>query len=91
MKNKRLKFIGIAIVVVLVLIICLALVLDRTRGPNSYVGLTEAQAVERATDRHQQFRIVRRDTENMSITDDHRSDRINFEIDNGKVIKVRRY
>ena len=65
--------------------------MQKTTGPNSYIGLTESQAIERAYSRDIEVRIIRRDSESLPITDDYRSNRINFEIDNGKVTKAERY
>lgn len=87
MKSKRLRYAIATILMLVTLSVSLKLINNKPYGPNSYVGLTESQAITRARNRDQKFRIVRRDQEQIFITDDIQPDRINFEISNGVVTK----
>jgi hypothetical protein len=51
----------------------------------SYVGLTKKEAIARAEASDTQWRILREDDEVFMATQDFVEDRVNFEIDNGKV------
>lgn len=55
---------------------------------DTYIGLTEEEAVARAEKVNVTFRIVRRDGESFPITMDYSADRMNFEIDDGRVTKA---
>jgi len=66
----------------------------RTKSPvtvDGYVGLTEPKAVQRAKDRNEPYRIVRRDDKTSAITLDLQPNRVNFEIDDGIVTKAEYY
>jgi len=52
------------------------------------VGLVQTEAIARAEDAGFRTHIVRRDKENFGGTGNYRIDRLNFEIDNGKVTKA---
>ena len=54
----------------------------------SYVGLTKKEAIAKAEASDTQWRILREDKESFPATQDFVEDRINFEIDNGKVTKA---
>jgi hypothetical protein len=54
----------------------------------SYVGLTEKEAIAKAEASDTPWRILREDKEVFMVTQDFVEDRINFEIDNGKVTKA---
>ena len=50
-----------------------------------FIGLTEDHAITTAGKLAIVPRIVKRNQENFMLTEDHRHDRINFTIENGKV------
>jgi hypothetical protein len=54
----------------------------------SWVGLTKKEAIAKAEAEDRQWRILREDDETFMATQDFVEDRINFEIDNGKVTKA---
>ncbi len=54
----------------------------------SYVGLTKKEAIAKAEASDTPWRILREDKEVFMVTQDFVEDRINFEIDNGKVTKA---
>jgi hypothetical protein len=54
----------------------------------SYVGLTEKEAIAKAEASDTPWRITREDDETFLVTQDFVENRINFEIDNGKVTKA---
>lgn len=57
-----------------------------TNGPTrSYLGLTKKEALARGRAMGLRTRILREDLESFPITKDLRQDRINFEIDKGRV------
>jgi hypothetical protein len=55
------------------------------RDPQSYVGLTEAEAIERAQAGGLVHRVIRRDGSRPPSTDGYNTNRVNFTIDNSKV------
>lgn len=52
---------------------------------DTLVGLTVAQAEQRAEAAHKTTRVAVRDGEHVALTMDYRSDRINLIVDDGKV------
>jgi len=56
--------------------------------PNSFIGLTEMEAVEAATRLELPNRIVERDGKNFPVTRDYRPNRLNFVIEKGLVTRV---
>ena len=61
---------------------------DTTLGPgkeSDYVGLTKAAAIAKAKDQGRPYRITREDDELFPGTLDYNPDRVQFEIDDGKV------
>jgi len=54
----------------------------------SYVGLTKSEAIAKAKATNTPSRITREDKEIFPVTQDFVENRINFEIDNGKVTKA---
>ena len=54
----------------------------------SYVGLTKQEAIAKAKATDTPWRITREDKETFMVTQDFVENRINFEIDNGKVTKA---
>ncbi|HEX8182244.1 MAG TPA: hypothetical protein VF575_01425 [Candidatus Saccharimonadales bacterium] len=59
-----------------------------TTTADAYVGLTEKEAVARAEKDNVTYRIVRRDSESFTSTMDYSADRMNFEIDDGRITKA---
>ena len=59
-----------------------------TTGAESYIGLSEEDATEKARAEGYDHRIVARDGEEFMVTMDYREDRINFSIENGRVVKA---
>ena len=57
-------------------------------SPSSYVGLTKKAAIDKADANDVTWRILREDDEQFPATMDYNPERINFEIDNGKVTKA---
>jgi hypothetical protein len=55
------------------------------RDAQTYIGLTEAEAVERAEAGGLEHRVTKRDGGGPANTDDLHSNRVNFVIDDGKV------
>lgn len=89
MSKKHRIFITVSIA--LTLFVAGVFYLNKSRGPGSYIGLTEAEATKRAEERGYGVRILRKDNESFSHTDDIQRDRINFEIDNGIVTNTELY
>ncbi|GHC53781.1 hypothetical protein GCM10007100_20070 [Roseibacillus persicicus] len=59
-------------------------------GPTrSFLGLTKKEAMSKARELKLKPRIVREDMERFRMTKDLRSDRINFELDNGEVTSAK--
>jgi len=54
----------------------------------SYVGLTKKEAIAKAEASDTPWRILREDKETFMATQDFLENRVNFEIDNGKVTKA---
>jgi hypothetical protein len=54
----------------------------------SYVGLSKQEAIAKAKTTDSPWRITREDKETFLVTQDFVENRINFEIDNGKVTKA---
>jgi hypothetical protein len=54
----------------------------------SWVGLTKKEAIAKAEAEDRPWRILREDDQTFMATQDFVEDRINFEIDNGKVTKA---
>ena len=54
----------------------------------SYVGLAKQQAIAKAKATDTPWRITREDEEVFMVTQDFVENRVNFEIDNGKVTKA---
>ena len=54
----------------------------------SYVGLTKQEAIAKAKATDTPWRITREDQEVFMVTQDYNPERVNFEIDNGKVTKA---
>ena len=54
----------------------------------SYVGLTKKEAIAKAEASDTPWRITREDKETFMVTQDFVENRVNFEIDNGKVTKA---
>ena len=54
----------------------------------SYVGLTKKEAIAKAEASDTPWRILREDKEVFMATQDFLENRVNFEIDNGKVTKA---
>lgn len=61
------------------------------RNMDTYIGLTETKAIERAEDGGLEHRIVERDGESYPITEDLNYDRVNFTIMDTKVTKAEIY
>jgi hypothetical protein len=59
-----------------------------TPSEQSWVGLTKKEAIAKAEASDTEWRILREDKESFPATLDFVEDRINFEIDNGKVTKA---
>ena len=57
-------------------------------SPSSYVGLSKKAAIAKADANDVTWRILREDDEQFPATMDFNPERINFEIDNGKVTKA---
>lgn len=57
-------------------------------SPSSYVGLTKKAAIAEAEADDVPWRILREDGEQFPATMDYNPERINFEIDDGKVTKA---
>lgn len=57
-------------------------------SPSSYVGLTKKAAIDKAEANDVPWRILREDDEQFPATMDFNPERINFEIDDGKVTKA---
>lgn len=89
--RKRTKIILISVAAVFLIALGALALVRHAYSPGSYVGLPESQAVERAIDRGLGARIVERDGVPLFITDDNRNDRINFTIENSRVIKAEVY
>lgn len=89
--NKKLKYIVITVFVMTALGIGFVATRQKSASPDGYIGLTESQAIDWATNNGLEYRVTRRDTESLPITDDFRNDRVNFELDNGKVTKASRF
>jgi hypothetical protein len=56
--------------------------------PDSYLGLAEKAAGEMADKAGLKWRVIEVDGESRPVTMDHRPDRLNFAIKDGKVIRV---
>src|SRR5438309_2004329 len=54
-----------------------------------FVGLTKKTAIAKAEDERRPWRIAREDGERFLLTQDYNADRVNFEIDNGKVTSAK--
>jgi hypothetical protein len=54
----------------------------------SYVGLTKKEAIAKAEASDTPWRITREDKEVFMVTQDYNPERVNFEIDQGKVTKA---
>ena len=54
----------------------------------SYVGLAKQEAIAKAEATNTPWRITREDQETFLVTQDYNPQRINFEIDRGKVTKA---
>ncbi len=54
----------------------------------AYLGLTEQEASVKAKEAGLPWRVVEVDGESRPVTMDHRPDRLNFSLANGKVIRV---
>ena len=54
----------------------------------SYVGLTKKEAIAKAEASDTPWRITREDDESFMVTQDFVENRVNFEIDDGKVTKA---
>ena len=64
---------------------------DTTLGPgkeSDYVGLTKGAAIAKAEDQGRPWRITREDGEMFPGTLDYNPERVQFEIDKGKVTKA---
>jgi hypothetical protein len=57
-------------------------------NPNSVVGLTEKDAVDKIKASGMKARVMRRDNESFFGIADYRTDRMNLEIDSGIVTKA---
>jgi major membrane immunogen (membrane-anchored lipoprotein) len=57
-------------------------------GADAYVGLTKQAAIARADAAGTPWRITREDDESFMVTQDYEPDRLNFEIDDGKVTRA---
>jgi hypothetical protein len=55
---------------------------------SDYVGLTKSAAIAKATQQGHPYRITREDDESFPGTLDYNPDRVQFEIDDGKVTKA---
>ena len=51
-----------------------------------YIGLSESEAKKLAESEGRQFRVLRRDEEDLFVTADYNSERINVEIEKGVVV-----
>ena len=64
---------------------------DRQPGPtdpadaSTYVGLTKRAAIARADAAGVPWRVTREDDEEFAVTQDYNPERVNFEIDDGRV------
>jgi hypothetical protein len=58
------------------------------KKPDSYVGLDEKAAAAMADKAGVKWRVIEVDGESRPVTMDHRPDRLNFAIKDGKVIRV---
>lgn len=61
---------------------------ETTDLANSLIGMTEDAAVAKVQATGRTIRIARRDKETFALTMDYRPDRINIQVDNGKVTSV---
>lgn len=59
-------------------------------APDSFLGLTEEQAIEAAKALEIRHRVIKRDGESFPMTMDYWEDRFNFVIEGGIVTKVTR-
>lgn len=57
-------------------------------NPDSFVGLTLAEAEAKAEKADLPHRIVRKDGQDLPVTRDYRPERLNFEVEKGVVTKV---
>jgi hypothetical protein len=55
---------------------------------SDYIGLTKSAAIAKAKDQGRPYRITREDGESFPGTLDYNPERVQFEIDNGKVTKA---
>lgn len=61
------------------------------RNPETYIGLSEPQAVDRAEAGNLVYRVVERNGEQFPVTQDFNPDRINFTISSDEVTKAEFY
>lgn len=97
-KNKKNKLTTILValaVILLVAAIVAAIVTSRSntdyRDMDTYINLTETQAIDRAEDGGLAYRIVERDGESYMVTQDYSDNRVNFTIANDHVTKAEIY
>jgi len=97
-KNKKNKLATVLIVLAVILFavaIVAAIVASRSntnyRDMESYINLTEAQAIDRAEDGGLAYRIVERDGESYMVTEDYSENRVNFTIAEDHVTKAEIY
>lgn len=58
---------------------------------NAFVGMQEDRAAQKAERKGFEYRVVERDGEPAVVTDDMRSNRVNFTIAEGEVVKAKFY
>lgn len=61
------------------------------RSPETYIGLSETQAVDRAEAGNLEHRVVERNGEQFPVTQDFNPDRINFTVNSDEVTKAEFY
>ncbi len=61
---------------------------DDPADPDSYVGMTLPAASARAEKAEIQWRVIEEDGKPRAVTMDHRPDRLNFAVAEGKIIRV---
>ena len=60
----------------------------QTMPSQDYLGLSKEEASAKATAARLRSRVIRIDDQHAKVTKDHRPERLNFEIESGKVVRV---
>ncbi len=61
---------------------------DRCKA-RPYIGLSESDAINKATEENRNYRVVEKDGQGFVVTEDLRPDRLNFQITNGMVTSIK--